>query len=99
MGLCLGMDEEPNESLWVRIKGRGGTGDIVVQVCYRPPNQEDQTDKALCRQVEVAPSSQALVLMRVTSTTPVSSGRTTPQQGTSNPRVYRIMLMITSFSK
>lgn len=54
MGLYLGMDEEPNKNLWVRIKGRGGTGGIIVGVCYRPPNQEDQTDKALYRQVEVA---------------------------------------------
>jgi len=39
MQLCLGMDEELTESLWVRIKGRTGTGDIVVRVCYRSPNQ------------------------------------------------------------
>ena len=41
MELCLEMDEELTESLWVRIKGKAGTGDIVVGVCYRPPNQED----------------------------------------------------------
>ena len=41
MELCLGMHEEPTESLWVRIKGRAGTGDIIVGVCYRPPDQED----------------------------------------------------------
>ncbi|GAB0188073.1 hypothetical protein GRJ2_001272600 [Grus japonensis] len=34
------MGEEPTESLWVRIKGRAGTGDIIVGVCYRPPDQE-----------------------------------------------------------
>ena len=39
--LRLGMDEEPTESLWVRMKGRAGTGDIIVGVCYRPPDQED----------------------------------------------------------
>ena len=36
------MDEEPNENLWVRNKGKAGTGDVIVGVCYRPPNQEDQ---------------------------------------------------------
>ncbi|GAB0190981.1 hypothetical protein GRJ2_001563400 [Grus japonensis] len=41
MELCLGMGEEPPESLWVSIKGRAGTGDTIVGVCYRPPNQED----------------------------------------------------------
>lgn len=35
------MDEEQIESLRVRIKGRARTGDIVVGVCYRPPNQQD----------------------------------------------------------
>jgi len=35
--LHLGGDEERTESLWVRIKGQAGDGDIVVGVCYRPP--------------------------------------------------------------
>lgn len=30
--LCLGMDDEPIESLWVRTKERTGMGDIVVYV-------------------------------------------------------------------
>ena len=38
MELRLGLDEEPTESLWVKIKGRAGTGDITVGVCYRPPD-------------------------------------------------------------
>jgi len=42
MQLCLGMYEELTESLsCVRIKGKTGTGDIKVEICYRPPNQED----------------------------------------------------------
>jgi len=41
MELLLGMDEEPTESLWIRIQGRAVAGDITVGVCYRPPNQED----------------------------------------------------------
>ncbi|GAB0209793.1 hypothetical protein GRJ2_003445000 [Grus japonensis] len=63
MELHLGMDEEPTESLWVRIKGSTGTGDIIAGVCYRPPNQEDQVDEALYRQIGAASRSQALVLM------------------------------------
>ena len=39
--LHLEMGEEKTESLWVRIKGRVGTGDVTVRVCYRPPDQED----------------------------------------------------------
>ncbi|GAB0176242.1 hypothetical protein GRJ2_000089400 [Grus japonensis] len=57
------MDEEPTESLWVRIKERAGTGDTIVGVCYRPLNQEDQADETLYRQIGAASCSQALVLM------------------------------------
>ena len=32
MELCLGMDEEPNESLWIRIKEQS-KGAIIVSVC------------------------------------------------------------------
>ncbi|GAB0178597.1 hypothetical protein GRJ2_000325000 [Grus japonensis] len=63
MELHLGMDEEPTESLWVRIKGRAGAGDIIVGVCYRPPGQGDRADEALYRQIGAASRSQALVLM------------------------------------
>ncbi|GAB0177964.1 hypothetical protein GRJ2_000261700 [Grus japonensis] len=61
--LHLGMDEEPSESLRVRIKGRAGAGDIIVGVCYRPPDQGDRADEALYRQIGAASHSQALVLM------------------------------------
>ncbi|GAB0185519.1 hypothetical protein GRJ2_001017200 [Grus japonensis] len=57
------MDEEPTESLWVRIKGSTGAGDIIAEVCYRPPDQGDRADEALYRQTGAASCSQALVLM------------------------------------
>jgi len=60
----LGMDEELSNSLWVRIKGRAGTGDIMVGVCYRPPDQEEWVDEALYRQIGAASHSQTLVLTR-----------------------------------
>ncbi|GAB0179465.1 hypothetical protein GRJ2_000411800 [Grus japonensis] len=63
MELCLGMDEELTKSLWVRIKGRAGTGDIIVGACYRPPDQEGRLDEALYRQIGVASPSHALILM------------------------------------
>ncbi|GAB0179105.1 hypothetical protein GRJ2_000375800 [Grus japonensis] len=62
MELHLGMDEEPTKSLWVRTKGRAGTGDIIMEVCYRPPNQDNRADDALYRQIGAASHSQALVL-------------------------------------
>ncbi|GAB0180661.1 mitochondrial enolase superfamily member 1 [Grus japonensis] len=57
------MGEEPTESLWVRIKGSAGAGDIIPGVCYRPPDQGDRADEGLYRQIGVASCSQALVLM------------------------------------
>jgi len=61
--LCLGADEERVESLWVRIKGQPHKGDIIVDVYYRPPDQEEEVDEAFYKQLKVASQSQALVLM------------------------------------
>ncbi|GAB0185820.1 hypothetical protein GRJ2_001047300 [Grus japonensis] len=63
MELQLGMEEEPTKSLWVRIKGSTGAGDIIAGVCYRPRDQGDRADEALYRQIGAASCSQALVLM------------------------------------
>ncbi|GAB0208651.1 hypothetical protein GRJ2_003330800 [Grus japonensis] len=63
MELHLGMDEELTKSLWVRIKGSAGAGDIIVGVCYRPPDQGGRADEAPYRQIGAASRSQALVLM------------------------------------
>ena len=52
--LCLGMDDEPTESLWVRTIELTSIDDSVVGVCYRPPHQEEQVDEAFYRQLEVA---------------------------------------------
>jgi len=60
---CLRADEERVESLWVRIKGQARTGDTVVAVYYRPPDQEEGVDKAFCKQLKGAARSRALVLM------------------------------------
>ncbi|KAK4806252.1 hypothetical protein QYF61_013396 [Mycteria americana] len=64
MELCLGMDDEPTESLRLRIKEHTGMGDIVVDVCYRLPDQEEQVDEAFYRQLGAASHLQALILLR-----------------------------------
>ncbi|PKU38249.1 dtw domain-containing protein 2 [Limosa lapponica baueri] len=61
--LHLRMDEDLSESLWVRIKGRTGAGDVTVGVCYRPPHQSYREDEALYRQIGAASRSHTLVLM------------------------------------
>lgn len=61
--LCLRMDEMRTESLWVRIKERADKGDIILRVCYRPPDQGDRVGQALYKQMKAATHSQDLVLM------------------------------------
>jgi len=78
------MDEELPESLWVRIRGRRGTGDIVVGICY-PPDQEDQVDEALYRRIEATSHLQALVLMGDFSHTGICWKDNTARQGIVNP--------------
>ena len=47
MDLCLGMNEELVESLWIGIKGRTNFSDIIVGICYRPPIREEQADEPI----------------------------------------------------
>ncbi len=39
------------ESLWVRIRGRADKADILVGVCYRLPNHNEETDKMFSEQL------------------------------------------------
>ncbi|KAJ7415227.1 dtw domain-containing protein 2 [Willisornis vidua] len=81
MKLCLRMDEVPTRS--IRIKGKAGTSDIIVRVCYGPPIQENRANEALYGHLGAASHSEVLVHMG-TSTTP-ESVRVTTQEGTDNP--------------
>jgi len=51
---------EQVENLWVRIRDRGNKGNLVVGVCYRPPDQGESTDEALFLQLQEASRSQSL---------------------------------------
>ena len=55
--------ENKVESLWVKIRGRAEKADILVGVCYRPPNQDEETDELFYEQLAEAARSPALVLM------------------------------------
>ncbi|KAK4810586.1 hypothetical protein QYF61_007323 [Mycteria americana] len=48
--------------LWVRIRGKANKADIVVGACYRPPNQDEETDEIFYKQLGEASRSLALVL-------------------------------------
>ncbi|CAM4377561.1 unnamed protein product [Caretta caretta] len=54
---------EKPESLWIKFRSLSNKGDVVVGVCYRPPDQGDEVDEAFFRQVAEATGSHALVLM------------------------------------
>ncbi|KAK4822905.1 hypothetical protein QYF61_023268 [Mycteria americana] len=51
------------ECLWVRIRGKANKADIVVGVCYRPPNQDEEADELFYKQLGEASRSLALVLV------------------------------------
>ncbi|KAK4818853.1 hypothetical protein QYF61_020072 [Mycteria americana] len=51
------------ECLWVRIRGKANKADTVVGVCYRPPNQDEETDELFCKQLGEASRLLALVLV------------------------------------
>ena len=38
------------ESLWFKIRGRADKADILVGVCYRPPNKDEETDEVFFEQ-------------------------------------------------
>lgn len=63
MELCLGLGEELTENLRVKLTRRAGTVDVILRVCYRPRDQEDQAHEALNRHTEAGSYAQALVLM------------------------------------
>uniref|UniRef100_A0A8B9C3Y3 Reverse transcriptase domain-containing protein n=1 Tax=Anser brachyrhynchus TaxID=132585 RepID=A0A8B9C3Y3_9AVES len=65
---CLDVEEleagnDKVESLWVRIRGKANKASILVGVCYRPPNQDEETDEEFYRQLAEAAKSSALVLV------------------------------------
>ncbi|KAK4828567.1 hypothetical protein QYF61_027657 [Mycteria americana] len=51
------------ECLWVRMRGKASKADILLGVCYRPPNQDEEADEAFDKQLARVSQSLALVLM------------------------------------
>ena len=63
---CMEVNDSDDrvESLWVRIKAKANKTDIIMGVCYRSPNQNEEVDKTLYRQLGEVSRSLPLVLMR-----------------------------------
>ena len=51
------------ECLWVRIRGKANKADVMVGVCYRPPNQDEEADEIFYKKLGEVSRSLALVLM------------------------------------
>ncbi|XP_054058617.1 UPF0462 protein C4orf33 homolog isoform X2 [Rissa tridactyla] len=62
---CIELDSSDDkvECLWVRLKGKGNTGDVVLGVCYRRPDQDEDTDEVFCKWLAEISQSPALVLV------------------------------------
>jgi len=60
---CLDLNgyDDRVECLWVRIRGKANKADIVVGVCYRPPNWDGQADGIFYMQLGEVSQLLALV--------------------------------------
>uniref|UniRef100_A0A493THY5 Reverse transcriptase domain-containing protein n=1 Tax=Anas platyrhynchos platyrhynchos TaxID=8840 RepID=A0A493THY5_ANAPP len=67
------------ESLWVRI-GRDNKASVLVRVCYRPPNQDEETDEEFYRQLTEIAKSLVIVLMGDFNFPDISWKHNTPQR-------------------
>ncbi|RMB99816.1 hypothetical protein DUI87_23593 [Hirundo rustica rustica] len=56
-------NDDEVESLWVKIKGKANKADILLGVCYRPPNQDEEVDNLFYKQLNNVSGSSALVLV------------------------------------
>ncbi|RMC00174.1 hypothetical protein DUI87_22776 [Hirundo rustica rustica] len=56
-------NEDGVEYLWVRIKRKANNADILLGVCYRPSNQEEEVDNLFYKQQENISGSSAPVLV------------------------------------
>ena len=62
--LSLKNSHKQVESLWVRIRDQGNNkGNLVVGVCYRPPDPGKSIDDDFLLQLQKASHSQALILL------------------------------------
>ena len=47
----LGVGNDKVECLWIRTSGKACRGNILVGICYRLPNQDEEMDKAFYGQL------------------------------------------------
>jgi len=45
------------------MRGKANKADLLLGVCYRPPNQDEEADEAFCKRLAEVSQSLALVLV------------------------------------
>jgi len=51
------------ECLWIKMRGKANKADILLGVCYRPPNQEEEADEVFYKRLAEVSKSLALILV------------------------------------
>lgn len=60
---ALAAGDDVVESFWVRIKAKANKADVFVEVYYRSPSQDDDTDELFYKELREISRSVALVFM------------------------------------
>jgi len=63
---CIELDDcdDKVECLWVKIRGKANKADILLGICYRPPNQDEEVDEIVYKSLAEVSQSLVLVLVR-----------------------------------
>ena len=49
--------------LWVKMRGKANKADILLGICYRPSNQDEEVDEVVYKRLAEVSQSLALVLL------------------------------------
>jgi len=62
---CIELNDcdDKAEYLWVKMRGKANKADILLGVCYRPPNQDKEVDEVCYKRLAEVSQSLALVLV------------------------------------
>jgi len=62
---CIELDDcdDKVKRLWVKTRGKANEADILLGVCYRSPNQDEEVDDIFYKRLAEVSQSLALVLM------------------------------------
>jgi len=59
----LNVCDDQIECLWVKIRGKANKADILLWICYRPPNQDEEVDEVFYKRLAEVSLSLALLLV------------------------------------